>query len=346
MAAPIAEGLRDAGLRVWYDDFSLKVGDNLRRAIELGLSRSRRGVVIVSPAFLRKAWPQRELDSFIVRESAEEPIILPVWHGVAAEELNRQSPLLASRVATMTSRGLDVVVQDLLRSLCHCPPPRLANRKPRTARIQFEVSRLVTMKLESSGSMLLDDALADWELSEPDLFSALTAQERSELQEVLDVLRLALLTVMPMALAQAAVFAVLAEAVRTLAPRHLEELGLDTLGVEKLCREIYEHDLELFKRSRSDPSAVLVWDLLATLFASYVGAAIRDPACLPDELPTAAQHYIEIIAQRASKWLASVEGPFSEVWPCLPSLLEKWREAGRPAVFTSALEALLGATPL
>ncbi len=342
VAAPLAEALQDAGLSVWYDEFSLKVGDNLRRAIESGLSRSKRGVVIISPAFLRKAWPQRELDTLIARESRDEQIIFPVWHGITAEEVIKRSPLLATRVATMTSKGLDVVIHDLLRALGLTPrPAHVINRKLRRARIQYEASRHLAIKLESSGSVLFDHALADWELGEDPSLGDLTTQEKFELQEMLDVLRLALMTAMPLALAQAAVTGVFAEAVRAVAPEHEKDLALDELGVEKLCRSIYERHLEILRRSRRDPPAMLVWDLIATLTSSYVGAAVRNPECLPDELPTAAQHHIATLTRRASRRLASVEGPFATVRPRLLSLLKQWRVGQKPALFTTVLEALL-----
>jgi TIR domain len=44
----LAGALRDQHLDVWYDEFSLKVGDSLRQTI---------GVVIISPAFFAKRWP-------------------------------------------------------------------------------------------------------------------------------------------------------------------------------------------------------------------------------------------------------------------------------------------------
>jgi hypothetical protein len=59
---PLAESLRRSGLLVWYDDFTLKVGDSLRRSIDQGLAKSRHGIVVISPNFLKKDWPQKELD--------------------------------------------------------------------------------------------------------------------------------------------------------------------------------------------------------------------------------------------------------------------------------------------
>ncbi len=49
---PLAERLREQRIEVWYDEFSLKVGDSLRRSIDLGLSQSRFGIVVLSPIFL------------------------------------------------------------------------------------------------------------------------------------------------------------------------------------------------------------------------------------------------------------------------------------------------------
>ncbi len=38
-------------LRVWYDEFELRIGDSLRRKVDAGISRSRFGVVVLSHAF-------------------------------------------------------------------------------------------------------------------------------------------------------------------------------------------------------------------------------------------------------------------------------------------------------
>jgi hypothetical protein len=44
----LANALRTRGAKVWYDEFSLKVGDSLRRNIDAGLRSSRFGVVVLS----------------------------------------------------------------------------------------------------------------------------------------------------------------------------------------------------------------------------------------------------------------------------------------------------------
>ena len=42
---PLANALRKAGLKVWYDEFELHIGDSLRRKIDQGLAKSRFGIV-------------------------------------------------------------------------------------------------------------------------------------------------------------------------------------------------------------------------------------------------------------------------------------------------------------
>jgi hypothetical protein len=68
IARPLTEALQQVGLKVWYDEFALTLGDSLRRSIDRGLNESRYGLVILSPHFFAKEWPQRELDRLVARE--------------------------------------------------------------------------------------------------------------------------------------------------------------------------------------------------------------------------------------------------------------------------------------
>jgi hypothetical protein len=117
IARPLADALRARGLRVWYDESSLKLGDSLRQAIDKGLGRSRFGVVILSPRFFEKHWPQQELNGLVTREVNAKKVILPVWHGVTFDDVRRYSVTLADRVAIQTSKGLAVVVETILAAI-------------------------------------------------------------------------------------------------------------------------------------------------------------------------------------------------------------------------------------
>jgi len=117
IARPLAEALRSRGLRVWYDDFSLTVGDSLRKSIDYGLAQSRFGVVILSKHFFEKHWPEQELNGLATREVGGKKVILPVWHAVGFEEVRAYSPTLADRLAVMTKNGLEAVVAELLKAM-------------------------------------------------------------------------------------------------------------------------------------------------------------------------------------------------------------------------------------
>jgi hypothetical protein len=79
---PLARGLAERGVTVWFDEFTLAIGDSLRRSIDQGLARSRFGVVVISKNFLHKEWPQKELDGLVAREINGIKVILPVWHQI------------------------------------------------------------------------------------------------------------------------------------------------------------------------------------------------------------------------------------------------------------------------
>lgn len=113
IARPLANALQATGLRVWFDEFTLTVGDNLRQSIDHGLENSRFGVVIISPHFLGKHWPQKELDGFTALEVDGRKVILPVWHNVDRQTVTQFSPPLAIRLAANSSKGIPAVVAAL-----------------------------------------------------------------------------------------------------------------------------------------------------------------------------------------------------------------------------------------
>ncbi|MCH8911485.1 MAG: toll/interleukin-1 receptor domain-containing protein [Chloroflexi bacterium] len=113
---PLANRLNEH-VRVWYDEFSLKIGDSLRQSIDHGISSSRFGIVILSPRFFEKGWTQEELDGLMTMQTHGRTTILPVWLDVGYKEVEKYSPILAGKVAARAADGLDAVVSQLLRVL-------------------------------------------------------------------------------------------------------------------------------------------------------------------------------------------------------------------------------------
>ncbi|HET8774208.1 MAG TPA: toll/interleukin-1 receptor domain-containing protein [Thermoanaerobaculia bacterium] len=118
LVRPLAEKLIGSGVRVWYDEFQLKVGDSLRRNIDRGLASSRFGIVVLSPSFFEKNWPQYELDGLVAREMEGRKVILPLWHKISKNEVIARSPSLADKVALNTATySIDELAAELAAAI-------------------------------------------------------------------------------------------------------------------------------------------------------------------------------------------------------------------------------------
>lgn len=116
IAGPIAEGLSTALCPVWYDEYSLKVGDRLRESIEKGIRECKICIVIITPNYLKNiGWARTEFDAVFSKEHIfQEDSILPVWSGVTPREVYEYSPSMANRVAlNLDSLGIEKVISSL-----------------------------------------------------------------------------------------------------------------------------------------------------------------------------------------------------------------------------------------
>jgi hypothetical protein len=113
----LAAALTERGVKFFYDELSIGWGDSLRRRIDNALSRSKFGVVVLSEAFFRKEWPQRELDGLVQMEVAGKTKILPIWHKVTKDEVAAFSPMLADKRALNTTDHSVAEIADKLAEL-------------------------------------------------------------------------------------------------------------------------------------------------------------------------------------------------------------------------------------
>ena len=100
---PLANTLVEKGVKVWYDEFEMKIGDSLRRKIDKGLANSRFGIVVIYKDFIKKGWTNYELDGIITKAVSGEQIILPIWHNITKKEVIDFSPSLADKLARNTA---------------------------------------------------------------------------------------------------------------------------------------------------------------------------------------------------------------------------------------------------
>ncbi len=96
--------LESRGVKVWFSEKDVPLGTPLLREIDKGLARSRVGIVLVTPAFLRRVQgegiAEKELSALLAREQ-----LVPIVHGTTYEALRDVSPLLGSRSGLSTAES-------------------------------------------------------------------------------------------------------------------------------------------------------------------------------------------------------------------------------------------------
>jgi hypothetical protein len=122
---PLVQELEGAGICVWFDKRTLEWGDDLRGAIDRGITNCRYGIVIFSQAFLRKKkWTEHELNSLFAQEQTGRKLILPIWHGITRDNLLEYSPGFADRLAKISSAdSYRDIVESLLAMLGRSSAP-------------------------------------------------------------------------------------------------------------------------------------------------------------------------------------------------------------------------------
>jgi hypothetical protein len=109
-----------AGIKPWYDKQRISWGDSMRAKIDAGLSKSKFGIVVISPNYIAegKYWTKAELDGLFQLESVNGKAILPIWHNITKKEVMAYSPIIAGRLAmttaSMTSNEIAVELKRIL----------------------------------------------------------------------------------------------------------------------------------------------------------------------------------------------------------------------------------------
>ncbi|WP_229236134.1 toll/interleukin-1 receptor domain-containing protein [Dyadobacter tibetensis] len=93
--------LEARGVSVWFSEKDVLLGSPLLREIDKGLAKSRVGIVLVTPALLRRVQGEgiadKELSALLARD-----LLVPIVHNTTYEALREISPLLGSRSGLST----------------------------------------------------------------------------------------------------------------------------------------------------------------------------------------------------------------------------------------------------
>ena len=93
--------LESKGVTTWFSEGDVSLGSPLLREIDKGLAKSRVGIVLVTPLFLKRVEDEgiadKELSALLVRD-----LLVPIVHNTTFEDLREVSPLLGSRSGLST----------------------------------------------------------------------------------------------------------------------------------------------------------------------------------------------------------------------------------------------------
>ncbi len=96
--------LESRGVSVWFSEKDVALGTPLLREIDKGLAKSRVGIVLVTPALLRRLQGEgiadKELSALLARD-----LLVPIVHDTTYEALREVSPLLGSRSGLSTAEN-------------------------------------------------------------------------------------------------------------------------------------------------------------------------------------------------------------------------------------------------
>lgn len=95
-ATELHDLLKAAGVSVWFSEKDIMLGQPFLREIDRGLAKSRTGLVLVTPALLKRVDSRgvsdKELSALLARD-----LLIPVVHETTYDDLRMVSPLLGSR---------------------------------------------------------------------------------------------------------------------------------------------------------------------------------------------------------------------------------------------------------
>lgn len=88
--------LESNGVNVWFSEKDIPLGTSFLREIDKGLAKSKIGIVLVTPSFLKRVQnegvAEKELSALLATDQ-----LVPIVHNTTYDELRDVSPLLGSR---------------------------------------------------------------------------------------------------------------------------------------------------------------------------------------------------------------------------------------------------------
>lgn len=117
---PLTKALTQANISFWLDEEIIQWGDSIIQKVNEGLSKSRYTVVVLSPAFISKYWPQRELSAMLnveILSGEVKVLLLLVGNAEEKRSILQQLPLLNDKRYLTWENNASDIAEILLKRL-------------------------------------------------------------------------------------------------------------------------------------------------------------------------------------------------------------------------------------
>ncbi len=112
-AKELCDKLIAKGVSVWFSEKDLLLGSTMLREIDKGLAKSCAGIVLVTPAFLKRVENEGVADKELSALLAKDRLV-PIIHNTTYDALRDVSPLLGSRSGLDTNEdSMDEIASKL-----------------------------------------------------------------------------------------------------------------------------------------------------------------------------------------------------------------------------------------
>lgn len=108
----LANEMRSLNCPVWYDEYTLQLGDNLKEKIDEGINKTKYSIVILSKNYITNTtWANYEFNKIFKQENN---ILIPIWHDVEKNDVDNFATDLSLIFGTNT---VNKSMKDLAKEL-------------------------------------------------------------------------------------------------------------------------------------------------------------------------------------------------------------------------------------
>jgi hypothetical protein len=109
------------GATVFYDEYSIKLGDSLFDKINSGIKESKNCILVLSKYFFEKDWTVTELRAIFNQHVTGKIKLFVIYHNISFEEVSEEYPLLADILGINSEIGFEKIAEKIFEATDYKP---------------------------------------------------------------------------------------------------------------------------------------------------------------------------------------------------------------------------------